>query len=133
MDIDALFEQNSTFTADVEFNIPGMKADRRHRFKATYKYLDQDKIDALMNGEPTELDGVEIDTDDEDDTVDAKVLNAVLVDWTGFKAGGEEIEFSEDNKAKAIKHTPIRSALVTTFFARLTGGRRGGKRGKRRT
>jgi hypothetical protein len=127
MNIDDIFAKSNTFTAEVEVNIPGKDKDRIYRPLVEYRYLDQNQLDALLAGEPVEIDGQEVASED-----DASLLDKVLVGWTRWKADGQEIEYSPDNHAKALKHAPIRTAMVMKFLERLSGGGRGGKRGKRK-
>ena len=128
MSIDAYFTKHNTFTANVEITIPGKKADVRTRMKAEFRYLDQKQVDALINGEPLEIDGKDVDAEADD----ATILDHVLVGWKDFKLGDDEMEYSEENREAAMRHGPIRVPLITAFFTRLSGGERGGKRVRRK-
>jgi len=127
MNIDDIFAKSDTFSAVVEINIPGDATDRTYRPTVKFRYLDQDQLDALMGGESAEIDGDVIEANN-----DEGLLDKVLVGWSGWKVNGEEIQYDESNHAKALRHPPIRAAMVMKFFERLSGGARGGKRGKRK-
>lgn len=127
MDIDDIFAKSDQFSAEVQISIPGDKRDRTYRPLVTYRYMNQDQIDAYLAGEPFELDGQVVEADD-----DASLLEAVLVKWEKFRVDGDEIEFSPENKAKALRHAPIRTPLAKTYMERLHGGGRGGRQGRRK-
>lgn len=126
MQVKDIFAKSDTFSAQVKINIPGDGKDRTFTVDAKYRYIDQDKLDALMAGEDTEIEGEVIGAGD-----DAALLGKVLVGWSGWKVGGEEIPFDETNLEQALNHIPIRTAFTMAFFARLRGGELG-KRGKRK-
>lgn len=126
MNIDHIFAKSDTFTAQVAINIPGKGADRQFKATVEFRYLTQDQVDALLNGESIEVAGSTIEPGD-----DASLLDKVLVGWSGWKVDGEEIQYDAENHAKALNHIPIRTPMVNAFFARLQGGELG-KRGKRK-
>lgn len=126
MKINDVFTKSDTFTAPVLINIPGKGADRQYKPTVEYRYLTQDQVDALLAGEAVEIAGKSVESGD-----DAGLLDKVLVGWTGWKADGEEIEYSPENHAQALNHIPVRTPMINAFFARLQGGELG-KRGKRK-
>lgn len=127
MNINELFEKSDTFSAEVEITIPGEKADRKYRPEFTYRYLDQDQLDAYMDGEPVEIDGKLVEQND-----DATMFDLVVVKWARWKVDGEDLEYTEENHAMARKHGPIRAPVIAKYFDRLAGGNRGGRRGRRK-
>ena len=126
MKIDEIFAKSDTFSAQVKINIPGNGSDRKFTPTVKFRYITQEQVDALLAGEDVEIDGETIGAGD-----DAGLLEKVLVGWSGWKVGGEEIQYDAENHAMALNHIPIRTPMVAAFFERLRGGELGA-RGKRK-
>ena len=131
MDINDIYAENNTFDANVLVVFPQKGNDLQCKFKAEFLYLGQDTIDALLAGETVEIEGRVIEPDD-----GPGLLDCVLKGWTGWKVGGNDIEYSEANHQQALNQPPVRTAFLHTYFERLTGASdgnaRGGRKGKRK-
>lgn len=126
MNIDDIFTKTETFSTPVTIKIPGDGKDRVFRPTVKFRYITQEQLDALLNGESAEINGTTVEAED-----DAGLLDQVLAGWTGWKVSGEDIQYDEANHAKALNHIPIRAPMIKTFFERIAGGETG-RRGKRK-
>lgn len=127
MNIDDIFAKRNTFTVPVEMEILGEKNSLKLRPDVTYRYLNQDQMEAFLDGEPFELDGEEVCP-----TNDLELLDLVLVSWKGLKVNGEEAEYNDDNRKQAMNHGPIRTPLAIAYMTAVGGGQTGGKRARRK-
>lgn len=103
-------EKKSTFTWPVTVNVPkdgGTFAS--HQFTAEFKLQEQSKVDALL---------LRFQQNDED------ILKELLVGWLGVQdSDGDELDYTEENKAKLLDIPYVRSALLKAYFEAASGNK----------
>ena len=96
-----------TFTARVTMTVPAQNQPRRVRFRAEFRYIDQQRIDALLTG---------------DSDVDSSLMDEVLTGWSGLvDAAGAAVEYTEENRQQALGMPFFRAALLRAFFEGING------------
>ncbi len=108
-----LFAEVNEFTAVANVTIPGIV--ETVKIQTRYLYLDQEQVDAALNGEVIEIDGEEVDTNS------GPFLEAVVKGWKPFVINGKTINFSEDELKSAMNHACFRKGLAQGFFDGIRG------------
>ena len=93
--------------------IDGNGRKQTFSFTATFPRLPQSELDDIMNGTK---DG-QID--------DGALADKVLIGWSGVQdEDGNELAFSEANKAQLLETFPVRPSVIKAWFESLTGAPR---------
>jgi hypothetical protein len=121
-----VLKQSDTYSWPVSFDIPvdGGRHEKQ-TFDAELKRLPQSRIIEIQESVQKRLSALQRDDDTDGMITDQEIADEILVGWSGvLDDKAEEVPFSEKAKAQLMNVPTVTAAIVSAYFASLSGAKR---------
>lgn len=118
-----VLKQSTSYKWPVTFKMPtdGGKYEK-HTFDAEFKRLPQSRINELQVEVNRRIKATERDEEYDGEVSDLSLASEVLLGWSGVvDDDGDEVAFTEANKAQLLNVPMMSGAIIEAYFDSLAG------------